>query len=585
MELLIPLAGVVVGVLVAMWRARAARRRRASVQMGAAARCRARLAVDGGPLERGRLMMSAHVLVWHGRSSGPVDLAGARVLSAVVEPRQRQARADDAALQLLLPSDSRARLLLHHDDAGLVVRLLQRGVARQAPDVAAPPRSPRRGRVWPRLGLGLAALWVTGWLWLVLSGYTAEATVVSSDREGGCEVTWVGHDGHRHHAEVDCGDPEVGDSRSVWALGPPFGGQAVDPDWTVGSVLLLGALVAVPAAVAVVTDRRRRSAPETARVPAPPPADLPELTTEDVVTHAHESPVRRLDRLAPYATRQLPQDGWSAAGRRGASDRSVVRVVARALLGPAVALAVVAVLAGGWSYRWYVLSSSPTVAVAGTSTGEEVTSGAGPVPAEYRVRYHDTDGRAHAADVATTRVLPVGTPVVVRYAADRPGWARLDGPDDGLGRGAAMGVAGFLPALGWAGYRLAGVSAGVRAIRRAERAPSRPGLGVLTADPSGDPVLLVCDPAVVPVELYAVELRTPLPPGAAGVFRSATAVSLRIRGRLREGGAVVVDLPDPQPTTIWPAAPAWRPGPEDLLVLLDTARLVDLEVEDAGRDG
>ena len=225
MELLIPLAGVVVGVLVAMWRARAARRRRVSVQMGAAARCRARLAVDGGPLERGRLMMSAHVLVWHGRSSGPVDLAGARVLSAVVEPRQRQARADDAALQLLLPSDSRARLLLHHDDAGLVVRLLQRGVARQALDVAAPPRSPRRDRVWPRLGLGLAALWVTGWLWLVLSGYTAEATVVSNDREGGCEVTWMGHDGHRHHAEVDCGDPEVGDSRSVWALGPRSAGR------------------------------------------------------------------------------------------------------------------------------------------------------------------------------------------------------------------------------------------------------------------------------------------------------------------------------------------------------------------------
>ncbi len=212
MELLIPLAGVVVGVLAATWRARAARRRRASVQVGAATRCRARLEVDGGPLARGRLTMSPHVLVWHGRGSGPVDLAGARVLSAVVEPRQRQARADDAALQLLLPSDSRARLLLHHDDAGLVVQLLQRGVARQAPDAAVPPRSPRRVRVWPRLGLGLAALWVAGWAWLVLTGYTAEATVVSNDREGGCGVTWVGHDGHRHHAEVDCGDPEVGDS-------------------------------------------------------------------------------------------------------------------------------------------------------------------------------------------------------------------------------------------------------------------------------------------------------------------------------------------------------------------------------------
>jgi len=232
-----------------------------------------------------------------------------------------------------------------------------------------------------------------------------------------------------------------------------------------------------------------------------------------------------------------------------------------------------------------VVSTSPTVAVTGTSTGEEVTSGAGPIPAEYRVRYRDTDGVAHAADVATTRALPAGTPVVVRYASDRPGWARPDGPTDGLGRGAAMGVAGFLLALGWAGHRLAGVRAGVRAIRRAEGAPSRPALGVLTADPSGDPVLLVCDPAVVPVELYAVALRTPLPPGAAVAFCSATAVPLRVRGQLRQGAAVVVDLPGPHPATVWPSAPAWRPEPEDLLVVLDTVRLVDLEVEDAGRDG
>jgi uncharacterized membrane protein len=51
MELLIPLAAVVVGVLVAMWRTRAAQRRRERVQTGVPARCRARLAVDDGPLD------------------------------------------------------------------------------------------------------------------------------------------------------------------------------------------------------------------------------------------------------------------------------------------------------------------------------------------------------------------------------------------------------------------------------------------------------------------------------------------------------------------------------------------------------
>jgi hypothetical protein len=585
MELLTPLAAAVVGVLVAIWRARAARRRRASVGAGVAARCRARLAVDGGPLERGRLTMSPTVLVWHGRGSTTVDLAGAHVLSAVVEPRQRQARADDAVLHLALPSGGRAWLLLHHDDAGLVARMVQDGVPRQEPAALATPPSRHRGRVWPSLCLGLAAVWAAGWLWLVLTGYTVQATVVSNGEEG-CGVTWVAHDGHRHGAEVDCGNPRIGSSRSVWALGPPFDGEAVDPAWTVGSALLLGALVAVPGTVGLVGDRRRRSPAVTIPTPSLHPTDLPELTLEDVVARAGESPVRYLDRLAPYAARQLPPDGWSPEGRRGDGGRSVVRIVLRALRGPAVVLAVVATLAGGWSYRWYVVSTSPTVAVTGTSTGEEVTSGAGPIPAEYRVRYSDTDGVAHAADVATTRALAAGTPVVVRYASDRPGWARLEGPVDGLGRGAVMGLAGVLLALGWAAHRLTGVSAGVRAIRRAERATSRPALGVLTADPFGDPVLLVCDPAVVPVELYAVALRTPLPPGAAAACCSATAVSLRVRGQLREGGAVVVDLPGSPPTTVWPGAPAWRPEPEDRWVVLDSVRLVDLPVEEnADREG
>lgn len=164
MELLIPLVAVVTGLLVGVWRTWAASRRRASVRAGGVAHCRARLAVDGGRLERGRLTMSSDVLAWHGRGSASVDLAAARVLSAVVEPRFRQARGDDAALHLALPSGERAHLVLHHDDAGMVVRLLQDQMVPQEPAAVASPPCRQRGRVWPRLCLGVAAAWVVGWL-------------------------------------------------------------------------------------------------------------------------------------------------------------------------------------------------------------------------------------------------------------------------------------------------------------------------------------------------------------------------------------------------------------------------------------
>lgn len=219
------------------------------------------------------------------------------------------------------------------------------------------------------------------------------------------------------------------------------------------------------------------------------------MSAADVERVSGETPVAFLARLALHAARQVPDDGWQDARRpEGARTGSILPAVGKVLLGPVFALGLVAVLTAPWPYRWYVLHTASTAVASGVSTGETSTSGPGPIPADITIRYRDADGAEHTADVATTRPLPKGIPLVVKHAVDKPGWVRLEGRGDGLDRGAALGLVGVLIALGWAGRRAVEATAGGRAVRRAKEAPPRPAVGTLTADPLGDPLLLVCDP-------------------------------------------------------------------------------------------
>lgn len=176
------------------------------------------------------------------------------------------------------------------------------------------------------------------------------------------------------------------------------------------------------------------------------------MSAADVERVSGETPVAFLARLALHAARQVPDDGWQDARRpEGARTGSILPAVGKVLLGPVFALGLVAVLTAPWPYRWYVLHTASTAVASGVSTGETSTSGPGPIPADITIRYRDADGAEHTADVATTRPLPKGIPLVVKHAVDKPGWVRLEGRGDGLDRGAALGLVGALIALGWAG--------------------------------------------------------------------------------------------------------------------------------------
>lgn len=569
MSLLAPVAVFVLAVLAYLLRDRRARRRRAGVLAGGTARTRARLGRETGRLAAGRLLLTASTVRWQPRRGGPVvDLTGAEVLSAVAEPGLRQARPDDVLLRLGRGGGGPVRLLLHEGDGALVVRLLGQGEASTEP-LVLPELPAARGPWWSWAVLALAGLWLAGWAWLVLGGDTVRATVTGGDGEGYCDVRWTDGDGRVQTAEVDCADEAAGSPRTVWTLARPFRGEAVDPAWTAGSV---GGTAAVAAAVggAGLWFRRRDDDPVVAVEPHGT-AGLPPLTEDDLLPTL-TPPAAVLARLAPYAVRQLPDDGWQDARRPGGAGRvRLLGQVARALAGPAVALGLVAVLSAPWPYRWYVLQTTDTRLAAATSTGEEVIAGPGPVPDDVTVTWTDTGGARRSADVATTRELPRGAAVTVRHATAKPGWARLDGEGDGLDRGAGLGALGGALALGVGAVRLAGVRRGLRAVRAAREAGPRPVLGLLTADPLGDPVLLVCDPVSVPVQLTAVPLRTPLPTGTAAAFAHAGVVALQARGRLGDGEAVVVEAPTPARSPLEPADAAWQPDVEELLVLLDSA--------------
>jgi hypothetical protein len=580
--LLLKFVGVaVLTVVVTAVRMHRAHRRRAEVETGGTATCRAVLSMHDGRFRVGVLLLSGARVVWQSRRGDrPVELTGGRVL-AVGAASQRHGRPDDVLLRLMLPGRVPGRLILQEDDAATLVELLPR-TDPPLPGAELPvlPVLPVRGRrPWAIACLVLAALWTLVWVVVVLDGDTVRATITGGDGDGTCAVVFSGPDGRHHRSEVDCSDQPAGSEVTVWALGWPATGEAEDPAWTVGGVSVVGTLIATPGAVSLLRRRHRRLRrelrPEDGSIPEPVPPrvdiplqDAPPLSIDDLRPLPHETPAETLLRLAPRAVRQIPVDGWEHPGLpAGDGPPQVFTQLLRAVRVPVAVLVVVVALSWLFAGSWYVLMGRPTSTAAGVSTGEVTTESYWPLPDRVTVRFATSGGGTHDADVATLESLPEGRQVTVEYAVGDPGAARLVGPADGLGRSAALTAGAVALVLLFIAYRVRSALAGVRAARAAAELPPNPAVGLLTADGDGRPLLVVCSPVGGPLELYTVPLETPLPHGTAALFVAHRPLELRVRGHLAEGVTVI---PAVGAAVLWPAGPASLPDREELVVLLDS---------------
>jgi hypothetical protein len=589
-ESLLQLVGVACfGLVVAVLRARWARNRQRAVRHGETVILAARLAGGTGRPRRGSVVLSPSAAGWYARRGGAHhDLAGAQILSSTVDT-EWNARGDEVVVRLALPATGEARLILFEDDAATLVEVLHRGVQPEPMAGATPWGRPPRVGVLAVASLVLGAALFAIYVAMALTADTATATVTRNDGGGTCQVAWTRPGGRVDAGEVDCAHEPAGSALTVWVFSDDPG-DIDTPAWFSGGMVGTALALAGPGVVATLVVRRRRRAWRAAhRQPptAPSPVALPRSSAPvpaDLVQAHNESPTAVLTRLAPHAARRVPEDGWEKPGlAAGARGPTTPRQVGRALLLPLLALLFVLGLTGSGVYGWFLLHSGQTATASGTSTGALVDDAWGPVPADLTVRYR-FEGTTHVADVPVDRRIPQGEPVTIEYAVGHPGWARLTGPDDSLDREVGLALAGSLLVLlgmGGALVRLAGQG---RSIRRAREEASRPGVGLLTADQTGAPVIVVCDPLVTPAQFVAVPLATPLPHGTARIFAEAPTPLLAVHGRPADGATVVLEIPDRQ-VTLLPRDRAFGLEPDDLRALLDPVGILVGTSVAAGNDG
>lgn len=541
----------------------------------------ARLGLGTDKLRAGKLVLSPSRIVWT-RRGGTVDFADARVLASAAAPGNYGANGF-LRVRLRLGDGSSAQVQLHREDAATLVRLMESAVS-PVPDAGSPLGAGSTTRLrngwWVItclvlvLGLGwLAANVVAG-----LDGHSAQARVTrAADADGYCRVVWADADGAAHSGEAACDDERPGAPIGIRVFGWPDAG---DP-WVVSDAVGMVGITSLPLVLigggGLLCLRARRRVWVAAQEPAPvistdlahPP--LPPLRDDDLQVAVGESPATLAARLAPYARRQVPDDGWeeprAPSGPRG--RLAPVRLL-RALAGPAGALVLVAGLTGPLVYQWVLLERAPVATAVATSTGDVTADGLGPFPDQVTVRFRDGRGTPHLADVATTGSLPKGERATIEYAVGRPGWARLVGPADGLGNGALFGAGGAALTLLWAAWALWSLGSSARIVRLAGREAPRPAVGLLTADGDGAPVLVAADPLVTPPQFVAIPLLAPLPHGTAAAFAGVTTATFTAHGRLADGEVVVVEVPGVA-APLQPRANAEIADNTALLDLLDSA--------------
>jgi hypothetical protein len=562
--------GLVLVLVVGWWRVRAGRRRRSALGHGDAVLVGARVGLGTGKLRAGKLVLSPSRIVWT-RRGRTVDLAGAQVLASAQAPGNYGANGF-VRVRLRLAGGSQAQVQVHREDAATLVGLLQSDVP------PAPDTGPPAGTGWIRSGWWAIACLVLGLGWLAanviagLDGDSVQAHITrAADGDGYCRVAWVDADGATHRGEVACDNERPGARIGLRVFGWPDAG---DP-WAVSDAVGMVGATSTPlvliggGGLLYLRGRRRAWAAVGESAPRALVTDpcLPALQDDDLRTAAGESPAALLARVAPYARRQVPEDGWEEPKRpSGPRGPWAPARLGRALCGPAVALAVVAAITLPMPYQWFLLHRSATATAVATSSGDVTAEGWGPLPDQVTLRFRDARGSSHLADVATVRPLPRGARAQIAYVVDRPGWAQVVGPADGLDRGAALAGGGAALALLWAGWAIRSLGRAGRAIRQVAGEAPRPAVGLLTADGDGGPVVVAADPLVTPPQLVTIPLLAPLPHRTAAAFAGVPAPTLTVHGRLADGELVVVEVPGA-------AAPLL---PRDYAAATDIAALLDL---------
>jgi hypothetical protein len=157
--------------------------------------------------------------------------------------------------------------------------------------------------------------------------------------------------------------------------------------------------------------------------------------------------------------------------------------------------------------------------------------------------------------------------------------------------GGPLRGAGLLLGALWLGWHVHALAVHVRRVHLVHRERPRPARGVLTSGPDGGPVVLVCDPGEAHVRFVAVPLEAPLPHGTAALATAPGGALLAVRGRLAEGGTVLLAVGG-SARVLMPAGPAAVPDEWTLLSLLDSAgtlalaaAAVDDERDDWDGDG
>jgi hypothetical protein len=297
--------------------------------------------------------------------------------------------------------------------------------------------------------------------------------MVTRNDDGYCDVVWSQR-GVTHTGGVDCDRERPGDPREVLALPAPLRGEVVDVAYSWGYVLVIGAVLAAPLAVASVGRLRERR--RTSDVPP-----LPGLVV------AAEPPPRLgaldlgYDSVAEVVERRAAVESWYDAPRQrwwsrvpATPEGRLRRAAAITALWPAFVLGIVALM--NVPTLDNATSAVPTRDAQGTVTS--VHEGVPFMPDEVVVVYE------------------VGATVAVRYDPDDPSNARLT-HHDGTARGlrvltVAGVVAGAVVAFGLL-RMLRGLSrlrrlraSAPRTMRYAVARGGAGAFGLLLFGPSGD---------------------------------------------------------------------------------------------------